>query len=304
MKILITGLSGFIGTHLNKRLAAKYEIVGLDCNLLEYNKVRQQVAAVNPDFIIHLAARTEVEQSFYEQLTFSEINYSGTVNLIESAKNLSNLKLFIFSSTMETYGWQPASDLIRSGDLTTPVPAFDEVTPQNPNAPYSVAKVACELYLKYAARAYNFPFTALRQTNTYGREDNNFFVVEQIISQMITNPNEINLGYKDPYRNFLWIDDLINLYETVLDQYSDTNGHIFCTGPDNAISINMLADIIAKKLNWSGKINWDTKPKRCGEIYLLNSTHNKATSMLGWCPTVDLDQGLDKVIKIWQNKLT
>ena len=302
MKVLITGLSGFIGGYLKTRLESKYEIFDLDCDLRDYNAVTSRLQDVNPDFIIHLAARTEVEKSFYEQITFSEVNYVGTVNLVESARDLPNLKLFVFSSTMETYGWQPDSDLIRDGKEFV-LPVFDENTRQHPNAPYAVAKVGCELYLEYAKRAYNFPFTAFRQTNTYGRWDNDFFVVEQIITQMLKNPTEINLGYGTPYRNFLWIDDLINLYETVLDNPAKAQGEIFCTGPDNAITIETLVDKIANKIGWTGKVNWHTKPKRHGEIYVLNSTHAKAEQLLGWRPTVDLEEGLDRTIEIWRQKI-
>lgn len=301
MKILITGLSGFIGGYLNKRLQSKYEIYDLGCNLLEFDKVKERLHEVNPDFIIHLAARTEVERSFYEQTTFSQINYTGTVNLIESSKDLTNLKLCIFSSTMETYGWQPESDLIRDGlDFTLPV--FTEETQQHPNAPYAVAKMACELYYNYAKRAYNYPFCAIRQTNSYGRVDNDFFVVEQIITQMLKNPNEINLGYKHPYRNFLFIEDLVDMYEVILDKHVEARGEIFCAGPNNAVSIEQLVDIIAKKLDWNGKVNWDTKPARPGEIYVLNSTNDKATKALGWSPKTSLSEGLDKTIDIWRAK--
>ena len=301
-KILITGLSGFIGGYLKSRLEKSFDLFDLDCDLRDYEKVRHRLNEINPDFIIHLAARTEVEKSFYEQITFSEINYTGTVNLIECAKELSNLKLFVFSSTMETYGWQPESDCVRD-NVESVLPVFNEETIQNPNAPYAVAKVGCELYLKYAARSYNFPFTAFRQTNTYGRHDNDFFVVEQVIRQMLTNPLEINLGYKKPFRNFLWIDDLINLYETVINNPEKAKGEIFCTGPNNAVSIEHLVTLIADKLEWKGRINWDTKPKRHGEIYVLNSTNAKATKILGWKPTVELSEGLDRTIEIWKRKL-
>jgi len=302
MKILITGLSGFIGGYLSQRLKSKYEIFDLEKDLLDFDGVKQRLQEVNPDFIIHLAARTEVEKSFYEQITFSQINYTGTVNLIESARDLPNLKLFVFSSTMETYGWQPESDNIRDG-IEGVLPVFNEETPQHPNAPYAVAKVGCEYYLEYAQRAYNFPYCAFRQTNAYGRVDNDFFVVEQIITQMLKNPNEINLGYAEPYRNFIWIEDLIDLYEVVLEKHQLAKGNIFCTGPNNAISIKALVDKIAKMINWNGTVNWNTKPKRHGEIYVLNSTNKKATELLGWEPKVELDDGLQRTIKIWKDKL-
>lgn len=299
--ILVTGLSGFIGSNLQARLNKKYNIVDLDCDLLDQESINVRLETVNPDYIIHLAARTEVEKSFYEQSSFSEVNYVGTVNIIEAAKNLKNLKLFVFSSTMETYGWQPESDLIRDG-YPVNIPVFDENTVQNPNAPYAVAKVACEEYLKYAHRTSDFPYCILRQTNTYGRADNDFFVVEQVITQMLKNPDEINIGYKTPYRNFLWIDDLLALYEIVLEKYEIVKGEIFCTGPNNAISIGSLVNMIAEKLNWHGVVNWNTKPIRIGEVYVLNSTNKKATDLLGWSPLVQLSEGLDRTINIWKEK--
>lgn len=310
MRILVTGLSGFIGGYLNKRLTTEgHEIIDLACDLLEFEKVRNRVIEVNPDFIIHLAARTEVEKSFYEPTSFSSVNYDGTVNLIESCRDLKNLKLFIFASTMETYGWQPISDEVRDSQenneylkklvLENP---FNEETIQNPNAPYSVAKVGCEKYLQYFGRTKDFPFSIIRQTNTYGRQDNNFFVVEQIITQMLKNPKEINLGYRKPFRNFIFIDDLIDFYVVLINKYELAKKQTFCVGPNNALPIYELVDIIAKKVDWNGIVNWDTKPYRQGEIYVLNSTCEKAKRILNWQPKVSLDEGLNRTINIWKNR--
>ncbi len=306
-KVFITGISGFIGGYLSERLVQEgYEVYGL-CqkepeivkpsvvysvgDLKDFDYIGDLLRKISPDFIIHLAARTEVEKSFYDPIDFQFINYNCTVNLIEKSRHLSNLKLFVFSSTMETYG------------AVNEKKPFDETTIQKPNAPYAVAKIACEYYLQYAGRAYNLPYVILRQSNTYGRVDNDFFVVEQIITQMLKNEVEINLGEKAPYRNFLFIEDLIELYSAVLKQYEKVRGEIFCTGPNNALSIEDLAKKIALKLSWTGKINWGKKPKRAGEINYLNSVPTKAKEVLGWHPKVSLDEGLDRTIDIWKEKL-
>ena len=69
---------------------------------------KKEVQQVNPDVIVHLAARTKVEKSFYEQISFSQVNYIGSVNLIEAAKDCDNLKNFVFASTMcDTHGASP-----------------------------------------------------------------------------------------------------------------------------------------------------------------------------------------------------
>jgi len=300
MKIFLTGADGFIGQHMVERLKDKHELEFLKEDLRDHEAVTKQVLDFDPEVIVHLAARTEVQDSFYEQIPFSEINYVGTVNLIETAAQLKNFKNFVFASTMEVYGWQPISDIIKEGKEEGVI-AFNETTPPNPNAPYAVAKYGCEKYLEYAHRSYGLPFTAIRQTNAYGRKDNNFFVTEQIIYQMLTNPDEINLGYGEPYRNFIFIDDLLDAWETVITNPDKCAGEIFCIGPDNAIKIKDYVKVIANKIGWNGTVNWDTKPPRPGEIYLLNSTNHKITSRLGWFPKVELSDGLDRTIAIWKN---
>jgi nucleoside-diphosphate-sugar epimerase len=304
MKILMTGSSGFIGSHLGLILEKDHEVYYLQSNLLNHEAVQIEVITEQPDVIVHLAARTEVEKSFYEQITFSEVNYVGTVNLIDAACRIKNLKNFVFASTMEVYGWQPISDLVKANQIPDISLAFDEQTRPNPNAPYAVAKYGCEKYLEYAHRCLDLPFTAIRQTNSYGRKDNNFFVTEQIISQMLTNPAETNLGYAEPFRNFIFISDLLTAWQIIIENSDKVNtGKIFTLGPDHPIKIRDYAQKIAQKLNWSGQINWDRKLHRPGEIYWLNSNHDLLTSLTGWEPKVSLDQGLDQTIEIWRNNL-
>lgn len=297
MKLMITGSTGFIGQFLWQRLKSNFDLVSLEADLRNYKEIQEEVNYKQPEIVLHLAAKTEVEKSFYEPMLFSETNYLGTVNLAESLLKNPNFKQFVFASTMETYGWQPISDELKAGIIPDTLPVFDESTPQNPNASYSVAKVGCERYLEYLGRAHNFPYTILRQTNTYGRVDNDFFVVEQMITQML-NKSECNFGYPEPFRNFLYITDLLDAYESVINQKNAIQ-EIFTLGPPNAIQISSLAEMISKKLNWSGEINWYTRPKRPGEIYLLNSSYQHILNKIGWYPKISLDKGLDLTIDKW-----
>lgn len=303
MKILLTGTSGFIGSHLLPKLTPNHIVHQLKADLLDFVAIEQEVLEVAPDIIVHLAARTEVEKSFYEQITFSQVNYVGTVNLIESACKLEQKPYFVFASTMEVYGWQPISDEIEAGNVPEQLPAFDENTTPHPNAPYAVAKLGCEKYLEYANRAHGLDYAIIRQTNSYGRKDNDFFVTEQIISQMITNPDQCNLGYGTPFRNFIYIDDLLSAWVTIIENQSKCANNIFTVGPDEPVQIIAHAENIAKMLNWQGTINWNTKPKRHGEIYLLNSNSNKLTELTGWVPKVSYYDGLLSTINVWKQKL-
>lgn len=306
-KILLTGASGFIGQYLVEALKDTYEIHAVYndpasttkndlpqnqkhiADLKDKRDLERVVKTVQPHFVLHLAAKTEVALSFDNYSEVSEVNYVGTVNLAEANRKYNpNLKLFVMASTMETYGHQ---DPLKG--------AFTENTVQKPMAPYAVAKIACEYYLRYMEYAYKFPFTIFRQTNAYGRTDNDFFVVERIITQMLDG-KECNLGEPEPVRNFIWIDDLIDLYKVTLQKYDDARGNVFCTGPDNGITIRELAEMVREKTGFDGTINWHTIPKRPGEIYYLNSTPKKAKKVLGWEPKVGLSEGLDRTIEIWR----
>lgn len=308
-KILLTGAAGFIGQYLSTALKDKYEVHGMyqsnkhfdknpdiieenkhTADLTDYTTVEELIKNLRPDFVVHLAAKTEVARSFDNYIEVSEVNYIGTVNLAEANRKFNpNLKLFIMASTMETYGHQKEG-----------IP-FNENTPQFPMAPYAVAKLACEHYLRYMEYAYEFPWTIVRTTNAYGRTDNDFFVMERIITQMIWD-EELNLGDPEPVRNFIWIGDLIRFYEAVLEHHDLCRGEVFTVGPPNGLTIAELVEKIAVQLGWSGKVNWHTLPHRPGEIYYLNSSNDKATRLLGWKPLVDLDEGIRRTIEIWSDQ--
>ena len=314
-KVLITGPDGFIGQYLCERLLFEgYDVYGLyrnaalaDKNNLNNNhkyiadlrdqeSIEMVIKEIKPEFVIHLAAKTEVAFSFDNYVEVSEVNYIGTVILAEANRRFNpNLKLFLMASTMETFGQHDPHE-----------GAFDEDTEQRPMAPYAVAKLACEKYLKYMKYAYKFPFCALRQTNTYGRTDNDFFIMERIITQMLWD-DEVNLGEPTPVRNFLFIDDLIDLYVTILAKYEIAKGNFFTIGPDNGLSIGELAEKISVALGWTGKINWnhrkDGLPHLPGEIYYLNSKGDRVKKLLGWEPKVSLDEGIKKTIDIWSKQI-
>jgi nucleoside-diphosphate-sugar epimerase len=303
--VLITGISGFIGQALAKRFAGTYEIHGVYesaastvknvgdrkyvVNLTNHAAIEQVIREVQPHVVIHLAAKSEVALSFDNYVQVSEVNYVGTVNLAEAnRKHNPNLELFCMASTMETYGHHRRED-----------GPFTEDTPQYPMAPYAVAKLACEKYLGYMEYAYGFPSVILRQTNAYGRTDNAFFIVERIVTQMLTS-EVCKLGDPEPYRNFLYIDDLVDIYALMVAEPSKVRGQTFVTGPCNAITIRELAGIIREKLRWDGKIEWHTQPRRPGEIYYLESDAAKLKQYLGWEPRTSLSEGLDRTIEVWR----
>jgi nucleoside-diphosphate-sugar epimerase len=318
-KVLLTGVSGFLGCELaHKCVENGYEVAGLvrqhpklneaveslrgkitlyEGDLCDPVRMNNIVREYNPEYICHLGALTRVSYSFGHVIETMRTNLEGTVNLVTAAENNgSNLKRFIYASSMETYGDQPYYQ-----KKMIPV---DENVPQNAGSPYAVWKIASETYLKQRFYANKFPCICLRQTNTYGRHFDDYFVVEAFVTAMLKNKNIVNFGNPKPIRNFLYVNDLIDLYITLLKNGNKKlNGHSFCTGPSNGITIAELAEMIARKLDWHGKINWYTREIRDGEIFYLNSTNKKVTSMTDWEPKTTLSKGLDKTILFWKEKL-
>ena len=109
-----------------------------------------------------------------------------------------------------------------------------------------------------------------------------------------------NLGYRTPYRNFLYIDDLLDAWMAIIENRDSCKGNFFTVGPDAPRKIEDVANYIAKELNWNGKINWDTKPPRHGEIWWLNSNHNLLTSKTGWYPKISYEEGIKRTIDHWK----
>ncbi|MGH2784689.1 MAG: NAD-dependent epimerase/dehydratase family protein [Actinomycetota bacterium] len=315
-KVFVTGVSGFIGSYLAERLLDEgYHVGGLlrQTNRLnypgvqrlmgrvdmhygsvtDYHSVAQALREFRPDVIAHLGAVTPVAYSFAHPHEVTDTNYMGVINLSEAAlKILPDLKRMIFASSMEVYGHQ------------APDGPFEETLDPHPACPYAVAKFASEKYLQYMKYAYNFPGVMLRQTNCYGRRENDYFIVERILTQMLKG-DTVNLGEKDPVRNFIWITDLLDLYVELIGSTSDEklHGEVFNTGPDNGLTIGELADEIARQLGWKGRINWNTIPKRPGEIFYLNSSNEKVSKATGWEPKVSLEEGIGRTIEIWRDNL-
>lgn len=313
MKVFVTGVTGFIGSYLAEALLAKgHEVAGLlrqtnrlnypsvqklrgrvefhYGSLTDYSAVRQALREFKPEAICHLGAITPVAYSFDHPHEVTETNYIGTINLAEAAmKECPVLKRFIFASSMETYGFQSKRE------------AFIETDESRPACPYAVAKVAAEKYLQYLHYAHKFPAVSFRQTNAYGRKENDYFVVEAIITQMLKG-DEINLGDPRPIRNFIFIDDLVKLYLAMLEAPESVNGQVFNTGPDNGLTIEELAYRISQLLGWNGKINWNTRPRRPGEIFYLNSSCAKACDFIEWSPRIGLTEGLRRTIGLWSEQ--
>ena len=309
MRILVTGTTGFIGSELVLRLIDHgHDVYGLERyvtgryvlgktrkiktvfgDIGDFFDIKQIVDHAQPDVVIHLASVSAVAYSYEHPHEVMETNLTGTINLAEAClREAPSLQHFLYASTSEIYGNGPCPK--------------NEETPQNPNSPYSVSKLAAEKYLLYMRDAYQFPVTILRNFNTYGRKDNTHFVVERIIAQMLSN-QVVLLGDPTPVRDLVYVDDHVNSYLACLNNPKAV-GEIFnfCTG--KGTSIRELANKISELTGYKNDIVWGTIPSRPLDIKELVGDYSKAKRVLGWTPKFSLDEGLRLTVRHWSQQLS
>ncbi len=308
MKVLVTGATGFIGSHIVPQLADRgHDVFALEryvtsryslgsprqaktvfADLRDAHAVRGIIREIRPDAVIHTASISPVAYSYEHPQEVTEANFLATINLAEAClREVAHLGHFLFASTSETYG-------------NGPNPKTED-TIQQPNSPYAVSKLAAEKYLLYMRDAYHFPVTVLRPFNSYGRKNDTHFVVERTIVQMLRG-SDVRLGDPNPVRDLMYVDDHVRAYLTCLDNRAAV-GRVFnfCTG--RAVSIAELVHLISEQTGFKGDVHWNTIPKRPLDIEVLLGDYAKARNELGWEPTMTLEEGLRRTVEFWQQSL-
>ena len=307
MKVLVTGFDGFVGSHLVESLKKKHEVFGIThysvgkkicvdfpyayVDITDNFQVKNILKEVKPDVIINLAAQSSVGRSFDRPTEYMESNLFGVINLAENAmREIPNFKKFIQASTPEVYGRMERYP-IKETDFP------------NPTTPYAVSKLSADLYLKYMYQAYNFPVVMSRHANAYGRKAGIFShlgVIENIITQMLKG-NEVNLGNGEVKRDFVYINDVVRWYETLIEKGKP--GEIYNMGFGIGSKISEVAKMCAIRTDFKGTINYNTLPKRPGEMMTIELNGDKAENELGFKPEYNLQTGLELVIDYWREHI-
>lgn len=314
MSVLITGITGFIGSSLAHRLVEEgHDVYGLirhasrselrslesimsnvrfvEGDLAEYHSVRSAIASSLPEVVFHLGAITPVRYSFDDPFPYAKINFEGTMNVAHAILEVAAKARLIAASTAEVYGWQPQ------------VPTLEEAR-LIPSSPYGVSKVAADNYLQMATRVYGLKATVLRCNNTYGRIREKGFLVEYLIESMLNN-RTVYIGAPDHIRDYMMIDDHVEAYLLAMAN-EKAIGEVFNVSPGNPISNLELAEKITKLTNFKGRVvrgsyppGYPIRPAHLDTDYIvLNS--EKIRLKLGWKPSVTLDEGLRQVVEQWQ----
>ncbi|XP_041834280.1 dTDP-D-glucose 4,6-dehydratase-like [Melanotaenia boesemani] len=315
--VLVTGGSGFIGSHLVCSLVNKHpewRVINLD-NLdyccsprsLEsiedknnYTFIRGDVCnsrlmnhifkTENIDVIFHLAAKTHVEASFESPSSFQHVNVDGTRVLLAAAHQAGHQpQRFIYVSTDEVYG----------GSLEE---VFDESSPVRPTNPYSATKAAAEYLVRSYWDQYQFPIIITRSNNIYGPRQFTEKVIPRFLTLLQMNKKCTIQGTLPISRHFLFVSDAINAFLLVLEK--GIVGEIYNVGTSCEIPIVQLAQELVKMVKNvpDSEVNdWlEFVPDR-PRVDLCYPIKSEKLHHLGWRAEVSWAEGIRHTVKWYQD---
>jgi len=297
MKIFITGIQGFIPSHLANYLAEKgHDVVGIDNNLHPsknilsksvhsyYGDVRYYEDIDNyvrrADITYHMAAQINVDKSIdYPQETM-DINLNGTINILNACRRYG--KTMVFSSTSEVYGTHEGS--------------INENAPTYAQSPYAVAKLAADKLCGNYHSLYGVRVFRVRGFNTFGPfqgDDQYGAVIPKFIKLVMHDKPPIIFGDGKQLRDYIYVDDVVRAYEHIptVDKFLGTPVNV---GTGSTVSINKIADLIIK--HFGKKLKPIYIVPRPGEVRKLEADIRLLKSS-GFKPEVSFEEGLSKFIK-------
>lgn len=300
-RILITGVAGFLGSHLADSLLRKgHEIVGIDNLIGGYkDNIPRDVTFFNLDLndldslvtpfegidvVVHSACTAYEGLSVFSPALVVR-NTSQITATVLSASIRSGVKKIVHMSSMARYGAQKS------------IP-FTEDMVCKPQDPYGIAKLSAELLVENLATTHGMKYVILVPHNIIGprqKYDDPYRNVASImINRMLSGKQPIIYGDGNQIRCFSFIEDVVNPCLIAIET-EKANGMTINIGPDEGfVTINNLAEIIAAKLNF--RLEPIYMPGRPQEVFHATCSSNLARQVLDYKTTTDLSQGLDKLI--------
>lgn len=304
--ILVTGATGFIGSHLTELLVKKgFSVVAFDrynsnndWGWLEKSKYKKDIniilgdirdydsvskAMIGCNSVFHLAALIGIPYSYLSPLAYLRTNVEGTYNVLESAKNL-GLEQVLITSTSETYG-------------TAQYIPINEDHPLVGQSPYSASKIgADQLSISYY-RSFNLPVKIVRPFNTYGPRQSARAIIPTVVSQLISGNKKIELGNLSPTRDLTYVNDTCKGFLEIFKSNS-LLGETTNIGMNSEISIGDLTNLIAELLDIKIEIKPSDERIRPSksEVERLYCDNSKLLKHTSWEPKYSLKQGIKEVI--------
>ena len=316
MQVLITGITGFVGSYMAEHaLAHGAEVYGsirwrsrsdnidhlrarvtlIDCDLRDLSSVRTLLETVSPSHVIHLAAQSFVRTSWKTPAETYTTNVLAQVNLLEGLRNLKLAPRFLVVGSSEEYGFVADDEL-----------PIKETNPLRPLSPYAVSKVAQDLMGYQYFKSYGMPIVRSRAFNHEGPRRGDVFVTSNFARQVA----EIEAGLRDPVifvgdltprRDYSDVRDIVRGYWTLVERGEPGEVYNLCSGkswPIQRVLDFLLEHSEVKKI----EVRTDPARLRPSDVMVLEGDPSKVEKATGWRVEIPFERTLTDLLAYWRQR--
>ena len=316
-RFLITGGAGFIGSHLVDCLLAsdvehltvvddfndfydpdikrdnirdhlkdqRYQLAEVD--IRDRAALDQALAGKHFDCIVHLAARAGVRPSLSQPQLYNETNVTGTLNLLEFARE-HDIKQFVFGSSSSVYG------------INAKVPFSEDDPIRQPISPYAATKGAGELLCHTYSHLYGIRCICLRFFTVYGPRQRPDLAIHKF-ARLISEGKPIPVfGDGTTRRDYTYVDDIINGVVAAIN-YDQSDYEVINLGESRTVELRELMSLLEKELDAHAII--DRQPPQPGDVPQTFADITRARKLLGYNPQTQIEAGVHRFVEWFRTKL-
>ncbi|NOS72694.1 MAG: GDP-mannose 4,6-dehydratase [Verrucomicrobia bacterium] len=318
MRVLITGITGFVGSHMAEyALAQGAEVCGacrwrsnteniatlrsslriIEADLRDQSSVQEMLATTQPDLIFHLAGQSQVMTSWHAPAETLQTNVIGQVHLLEAIRQRGGkFPMVLVVGSSEEYG------LVEERDL--PVTEDHQLQPLSP---YAVSKVSQDLLAYQYFRSYGIPCIRARAFNHDGPRRGEVFVTSAFARQIA----EIEQGLREPVilvgnlnarRDYTDVRDIVRGYWLLLEKGVPGEVYNLCSGRSHAIR-EILDFFLAQSKVKKIEVREDPTRLRPSDLPNLFGSAERIRAATGWVPTIPFEQTLLDVLNYWRERV-
>jgi GDP-4-dehydro-6-deoxy-D-mannose reductase len=322
-RILITGITGFVGSHMADFIInnyPKYEVWGVkrwhlsskhhikhiydkinwvDCNIQDPYSTVKMIKKVNPDRVFHFAAESFVSPSWDNPLQYMDVNYKGTVNLLEGLRAIGSKAPFHIPGSGEEYGEIFENEL-----------PINTETVMRPVNPYAVTKIAQDLIGFVYFKSYGINVIRTRAFNHEGPRRENVFGIPWYAYQIAKieaglQEKVIKVGHIDDKRNFTHVYDMVKAYWVASEKCEP--GKLYLVGSESDNSVFTFREALEKLITMSSEdgitYKEDSQYVRPTNVPFLIADISDFTKDTGWKPSIPFEIILEDTLEYWRKRV-
>jgi len=316
MRVLITGISGFVGSHMAEYCLSKgVQVFGtirwrsrtenidhikdriklLECDIRDATSVMKAIEDSKPDYIFHLAAQSFVPTSWHAPAETLMTNILGELNIFEAMREMDTDCRIQIAGSSEEYGQV----------LENEVP-IKETNPLRPLSPYAVSKVTQDLLGYQYHQSYDLHIIRTRAFNHEGPRRGDVFVTSNFAKQIAEiekgkRKPVIEVGNLEAKRDFSDVRDTVDAYWLALEKGVPGEVYNICSG--KTITIREMLDILLRLSPVKVEIKQDPARMRPSDVLILLGDYSKFKEVTGWEPKIPLEKTLEDLLNYWRERV-